>query len=607
MVNKINKFWICLSVSIFFTACGGSSGTPHIQNFPNSTSGSPVQPIPVPSPVPSPAPETPVEPVSVTPKIESEAEATRFLTFATFGATKTDIAELQSENIEDWLTDEFAKPASLTFDDVAAGQKGDTEGALFSYASHQYWDQMISSDDQLRQRMAYALSQILVYSDIQRVLLQRRRAHYQDILINNAFGNYRDLLQDVTYSPAMANWLTYEGNQKGDPVTGRMPDENYAREILQLFSIGVAELNLNGTLKRDSAGNEIETYTPDDIIGLSRVFTGLVVNTEGNTNVSTLNLNEQDIIGFGHDRPMIMLDSRHSTLEKSFLGTVIPENTPGDQSISIALDAIFNHPNVPPFIARQLIQRFTATDPTPSNVERVASAFKDGLFVTPSGRQFGTGQRGDLKATLAAILMDPDLHNEVVQDASLGKIKEPVLKVTNFVRALIDPTTVNSHNVIIFRNTATSDEGLGQHPFRSNSVFNFYRPGYVAPGTQSGDFDVVAPELQLLDATSSLGQNNVLAGFAFNSFRVYDSAIPTYVPNYSDEMALADNIPALVDHLDVLLTGQRLSSTERDAFISLLQNIDIRFDTNNETADRTVIARFATYLFLTSPTFSVTW
>lgn len=601
MYNKICRLWLCLTVSIILTACGGGSDSntsPSILEATISVIGT--------TPPPT-VPADPVEPVSITPRIETEAAAVRFLTFATFGATKTDIAALQSENIEDWLTAEFAKPASLTFDLIAAGQNGETPSAVFNYASHQYWDQMISSDDQLRQRMAYALSQILVYSDIQRVLFQRRRAYYQDILINNAFGNYRDLLQDVTYSPAMGNWLTYENNKKGDPVTGRMPDENYAREILQLFSIGVTDLNLDGTLRLDSTGNEVESYTSEDIIGLSRVFTGLRVDNSNNTNDTSLPLNQQETIGIGHDMPMIMNEADHSTLEKAFLGTIIPENTPGEQSISLALDAIFNHANVPPFIARQLIQRFTASDPTPAYVERVAIAFRDGLFVTPSGRQFGTGERGDLEATLAAILMDEDLHDEAVQDVSSGKIKEPVLKVTNYARALVDPSTIDSHNVILFRSTSTSDEGLGQHPFRSPSVFNFYRPGFIAPGTESGNSGVTAPELQILDATSALGQNNVLSDFAFNDFRIFDASIPTYIPDYSEEIILADDVPALVDHLDILLTGQRLSSEERDVFVSILEGMDIRLDTNNETADRTSIVRLATYLFLTSPTFSVTW
>lgn len=593
MFNKLSsRMWLSLTVSIALTACGGEVDFPTIDTIPVAT----VPTVP-----------TPVIPAPVTPKIETEEQAVQFLAYGTFGATKTEIATLQSVNIEDWLEAEFAKPASLTFEKVAAGQKGETSIALFNYASHQYWDQMILSDDQLRQRMAYALSQILVYSDKERVLFQRRRAYYQDILIENAFGNFRDLLEEVTYSPAMGSWLTYAGNKKGNENTGQMPDQNYAREILQLFTIGVADLNLDGTLKLDGSGNEIESYTGDDIIGLSRVFTGLNVNTDGNTNDSSLSTNQQDIIGFGHDRPMIMDDTDHSTLEKTFLGTTIPENTLGEESIGLALDAIFNHDNVPPFIARQLIQRFTASDPAPEYVERVATAFRDGVFLTPSGRQFGTGERGDLEATLAAILMEEDLYSEEGRTASFGKIKEPVLRLTGYARALVDPSTVNSHSIQLFRDTSSTDDGLGQHPFRSASVFNFYRPGYVAPGTESGDLGVVAPELQILDATATIGLNNYLADFAFNKIRRYSGTDATYVPDYTEEVALADDVPALVDHLDVLLTGGRLTSDERVAFVSILEGLEISFDTTDEAEDRNSVVELATYLFLTSPTFAVIW
>ena len=272
-----NRIAAILAAGLFVAACGGGGG---------SGGGGSVAPPTTPPPTGGGGSggggggggggsggggAPPTDPVL---SIDTSMDASRFLARTTFGGTKTDIAALTGTDPADWLAAEFAKPASLTLPDLLAEPR-DSEGELpGGRINTLYWDHIVSSNDQLRQRMAFALSQILVYSDAADSD-QPRRGFYQDILIRNAFGNFRDLLDDVTYSPAMGEWLTYLANRKGDPNSGRMPDENYAREILQLFSIGLVELNMDGTPRLNAQGQQIETYSNEDIEGLARVFTGL--------------------------------------------------------------------------------------------------------------------------------------------------------------------------------------------------------------------------------------------------------------------------------------------------------------------------------------------
>lgn len=531
-------------------------------------------------------------------QIKTEPEAVRFLARASFGASKSEIQSLQSTDAADWLAAEFAKPASLTLPTVLA-QERNTNGSIpFNRTSQLYWDHLVLSDDRLRQRMAFALSQILVFSDVESQSRQERRAYYQDIMIRNAFGNYRDLLQDVTYSPAMAHWLTYWRNRKGDERTGRMPDENYARELLQLFAIGVTELNMDGTPRLDGQGQEIETYTNDDIVGLARVFTGFSGKGE------SFYRSDDD----ADYNPLVMYEDQHSELEKTFLGTTILAGTSGTETIDQALDAIFAHPNVAPFVSRQLIQRFTASNPEPEYVETVALAFENGTYTSANGRRFGTGERGDLQATLAAVLLEEDLYVESTASVTTtGKIREPVLRFLHWVRAF-DVQNIDAQNEVRLRSTSDSAAGLGQQPFRSPSVFNFYRPGYVAPGTASGDADLTAPEFQLVDAVSSTGYLNFMTQFAFDRGGQVNNDIRTYVADYTEEIALTSDLPALVDHLDMLLTGERMSDREREEILAILQLLPINLNSDEtEDTDRLQIVQTAVSLVLNSPAFVVTW
>lgn len=535
----------------------------------------------------------PTDPVS---QIKSEVEAARFLARATFGGTKSEISALNGGDAADWIAREFSKPVSLTLPNVSALTRDEAGRLPADIVDSQYWDHIIGSEDQLRQRMAFALSQIVVYSDAAR-RDQALRAYYQDILIRNAFGNYRDLLEEVTYSPAMGEWLTYRGNRKGDPITGRMPDENYAREILQLFSIGLVELNMDGSPKLDGQGQQIETYSNDDIQGLARVFTGL--SWAGDT------FNEPPEAG--DIRQMVMFPEHHSELEKTFLGTTIPAGTAGDESIQIALDTIFEHPNTAPFISRLLIQRFTQSDPSPGYIQRVAMAFELGSFQAEGGQSFGTGKRGDLRATLAAILLDPATFASPEQSVGdeTGKVREPILRFTHWARAF-NVSGLDAHNETKLWDTSGTTNSLGQQAFSSPSVFNFYRPGYVAPGTSTGERDITVPEFQIVNESSSVGYLNFMTVFAFDRAAQNDNSIETYKPDYSDELALVDDPVALIDHLDNLLTGGRMSDDEKTDILDIITTLEVRTNSpSNTAADEKIIVQAAVALFLNSPSFAV--
>ena len=591
MRNKpINRVMAMLIAGLFVAACGGGGGS--------GGGGSAVPPTPPPSGGGGGGSGGGAPPTDPVLSIDTSMEASRFLARATFGGSKTEISALTGTDPADWLAAEFGKPVSLTLPDLLA-QPRDSEGRLPSERINSlYWDHIIVSNDQLRQRMAFALSQILVYSDAANSD-QAMRGFYQDILIRNAFGNFRDLLEEVTYSPAMGEWLTYRGNRKGDPNSGRMPDENYAREILQLFSIGLVELNMDGTAKLDGQSQQIETYSNADIEGLARVFTGL---SWGGGDFWD---EPQD----GGIREMEMYPEYHSELQKDFLGTTIVAGTPGDESIRIALDTIFDHPNVAPFISRQLIQRFTQSDPSPAYVERVATAFETGRFAAESGRQFGTGQRGDLQATLAAILLEPTLFQEPADGATItsGKVREPILRFTHWARAF-EIRNVDAHNEPILYDTRGSEEGLGQQAFRSPSVFNFYRPGYIAPGTNAGARNITVPEFQIVNETSSVGYLNFVTDFAFDGTEQRGGEINTYSPDYSDEIALAEDPQGLVDHLDDLLTGGRMSDVEKTDIVDIIETLEIRTNSQENTdRDRSDRVKAAVTLIINSPSYTVTW
>lgn len=555
-----------------------------------------------PAPVPSPGSPAVTPPPSAPPvnaggssvdMPDTDEDAARFLTQSTFGPTDASISAVRQEGYSAWIQRQLQAPQSFyTARVVARSLVEEKSSRLVSAASQAFWESAVVGDDQLRQRMTYALSQIVVASDAAGSPLQNRPtalAYYMDILSQNALGNYRDLLEEVTYSPAMGLYLTYLGNRKGDPENGRLPDENYAREIMQLFSIGLLELNPDGT---PQSGN-IETYTNEDIVGLARVFTGLGYKGDR----TRLNRADDDALY----SPMAIYPEEHSQLEKSFLGVTIPANTGAEESIDFALDTLFAHPNVAPFISRQLIQRLVTSAPSPAYVQRVASAFENGVYTLPNGDAIGDGRRGDLAATAAAILLDTEARQDVdAAPATFGKVREPVLRFLHWARAFELRSARAEEDGLL--PAMERPDRLGQHPFRAPSVFNFFRPGFVAPNSATSGSGLVAPELQIENEASAVGYANIMSRYVRDKTpEISGTSGDAFAPTFSAELPLADDVDALIDRLDLLLTYGRLTPETRERIRTILEAMEIR--ENSAEQDRDARVRMAVQLVVTSTEF----
>lgn len=561
-------------------------------------------------------------------RISTPEEASRFLAKASFGPSIEDINALVGMDADEWLRAEFDKPMSefqpamIAIMDNLASQTTDfvnrNNSPYNEYVNSELMLATIRNEDQLRMRMMFALSQIVVVGGDIATHDSRsgRGLLFLDALLKNSFGNYRNLLEEVTLTPAMAEWLTYINNEAGDPSIGREPDENYARELLQLFAVGLVQLNPDGTPVMDSNNQAIEIYDNEDISKLARVFTGYSYAGVGfgsvNGTVASRNL------------PLELYSNAHDQREKSFMGIDIPAGTSGEDSLQIALDGIMAHDNVPPFVSRQLIQRFTASHPTPEYVARVSVAFASGRFVSPNGTNFGAGVRGDLEATLAAILLDESQFIEVAaQSAISGKIQEPYLRFIRWVRAFDVSDFDRITRERLLGDNLGLAENLSMRFAASPSVFNFYRPGYVAPNTASGDQGLTTPEFQLLDATSAVGYANFMHDFVTDRSSVAnfcpspstnfpgtdpcnnDPQGPSFTPDYSIEIALADDAPALVDHLDLLLTGSTMTVQEKQDIINAMGVITVRIGTNNEAGDRLDRVHTAVLMTVLGPSFII--
>lgn len=506
-----------------------------------------------------------------------EASAVRFLNQATFGSTEADTASAQQQWRLGWMQAQFALPVERThWDRVAADQAAwlaedaarnpaNITNAVWDWS---VWEAYIGASDQLRKRVGYALSQIMVVSmegfAFGGTNNARVAAGYMDVLEKGAFGNFRELLEDVSLSPAMGYYLSHRGNRKADYPGGdtskpptRVPDENYAREVMQLFTIGLYELNPDGTLKLENDQPK-ETYGEDDVRGLARVFTGWDFIARSNPEWPRT--------------PMRHIAARHSAEEKTFLGVTIPAGTDGPASLKIALDTLFNHPNTAPFISKQLIQRLVTSNPSPAYVGRVSARFADN----------DQGVRGDMKSVIDAVLRDSEARSpaNITQPApSWGKLREPVLRYTTFARNF-----GGTFNGEIWRIGSLSDPAtaLGQSPLRSPSVFNFYRPGYVPPNTAIARGTLVAPEFQISTDTSLPGYVNFMQ-------RQLVNPAGALVYNYAAELALADKPGELLARLDRRLTNNAMSSATRDEIVATIAALPADTDASKLTRVRTAI------------------
>jgi uncharacterized protein (DUF1800 family) len=477
-------------------------------------------------------------------------DAARFLTQATMGANRTQIEQLKAKGYVEWLNSQFAMPIQTTRYDWLASQRDPQSGKLFNHIDFRFgqegfdaanWAKLLSAPDTLRQRVVFALSEILVISidGLDSYWPQFRAAAYLDLLEKHAFGNYRELLEAISTSPAMGQYLTFLGNEKANPVTGSNPDENYARELLQLFTIGLKELNIDGTVKLVN-GAPVETYTQNDISQLARVFTGWEWDPP------YVDRREPSFAR----RPMIQIPNRHETGESNFLGNTVPAGLDGKASLKIALDIIFAHPNVAPFISRQLIQRLVTSNPSPAYVARVAKVFNDN----------GNGVKGDMKAVITAILLDDVARNPAnINNPQFGKVREPILRFTAWARAFNISSANGTWDPGWVRN---SDWGLGQAMLHSPSVFNFFRPGYVPPNSAVANAGLVAPELQLTNEVSVFGYINFMQNKVerYSSLAKASNKDKNLGVNFSTLLQLAPDASKLVDEINLLLTASQLST-----------------------------------------------
>ena len=499
----------------------------------------------------TPAPTPPSPPAAPT-----AAEASRFLAQASMGATRAQIARVQSIGYAAWLDEQLALPASTSRWDflLAAGYADPVNKNSEAGFDASAWVKLVGAPDTLRQRVTLALSEIFVTAIDGLVgsgWRQFAAAAWLDLLEANAFGSHRSLLQQVSLSPAMGMYLTYRGSAKANATTGALPDENYARELLQLFTIGLLQLNADATPKL-VAGAVVETYGQTDITELARVFTGWEFDLAGLT--GTAATATPDFVR----RPMVQVASRYESGAKSFLGSTVPAGTAALASLTLALDVIAAHPNIAPFMSRQLIQRLVTSNPSPAYVARIAAVFADD----------GSGVRGNLRAVLRALLLDTEARTASTS-ASQGKLREPMLRFIGWARAW---SAASPSGAWAIGNTSDPGRGLAQSPLRSPSVFNFFRPGYVPPNTALGSAALAAPEFQIANESSVVGFVNFMQ-------RAVAGSIGDITPDYASLVALADDAKALVDEINLVIAANQLSAATCATLAAAVQTMATGTDT----------------------------
>lgn len=606
-ISIFSKNFTLACVLAGLVACGGESesllspdanpggDSPDNQPVPSQT----VPPLPgTPTPTPGTTPTatpagtpTPTAtPVAATPtpaprRARNNDEAVRFLLRTTFGPTQREIDALQATNYTSWLQQQF--DATPTYQTETVRKLIDENARDFPFLrsfrrSDAWFDTVINGEDQLRQRVAFALSQILVVSENEGVLVgyARSMANYNDVLIRNAFGNFRELLEEVTLHPAMGNFLSMRRNSKGNDEGTIQPDENYAREIMQLFTIGLKELNLDGTEKLDSRNRSIPTYGMPEVLAFARVFTGWNYENLRRFQSGFERPDSERLL-----KPMTPYEDFHDTGEKVLLnGTVLPANQDARTDLEMALDNLFNHPNVGPFIGKQLIQRLVTSNPSSAYVARVASVFNDN----------GRGVRGDLQATVRAILLDSEALLGYQNDPqNFGKLKEPLLKLTHLWRAF-GAEGAGGH-----LRYSQSNRDFAQKALAAPSVFNFFSPTFSQPGAiENGN--MVSPEFQIYTETTAISAQNRLRsyinGSRLNGTRA-ESGLHQINLNFDRAKRLANRPEELVKHFnDFLFAGQMSQQTQ-----------DILEDFINQTPmtdDGTLRVREGLFLAFASPDFA---
>ncbi|MES2935156.1 MAG: DUF1800 family protein, partial [Pseudomonadota bacterium] len=563
--------------------------------------------------------------------------AARFLRQATFGANSADILKVRKQGYNAWIDEQFAKPSVSHLATV----KADTKLIASPWAVTQpsIWKQYIEGDDQLRQRVSYALSQIFVVSQNNNTVGDAPcgLAQYLDVLNAGAFGNVRDLMMNVTLSPVMGEYLSMKESAKADPLLSTQPDENYAREVMQLFSIGLIMLNTDGSIKLDGNNNPIPTYTEDTVKEFARVFSGWTFAGQNQADPwkwlypdlwhSDAAIRSQKSCA-AWSTPMVpWVTSFRNSIDKGFISgpahdmyektllvydgapnTILPSanfnHAPTDaelaqfvrDDLNKAIDNIFNHPNVGPFLAKQLIQRLVTSNPTAQYIQRVALKFNDN----------GSGVRGDMKAVIKAILLDDEARSaNTAKQPNYGKLTEPVIRFTQMHRAFNARRAGGYYDLWDFSNATA----LNQNPLKAPSVFNFYHADYTPAGPlASANLD--GPEFEITNASSVAGfadfsKWGIIGGFDHGSSTVANRMIP----DYSFYTSIADSATKLVDELDLLLCSGSINPTFKAALVTSVGKIAVRANTSGDPTrnakDRLERVNMALWLIINSPDYSV--
>ncbi|HEU5080219.1 MAG TPA: DUF1800 family protein [Opitutaceae bacterium] len=480
------------------------------------------------------------------------AEASRFLAQATFGPTKASIDDVIAKGYAAWIDEQITLPASshrvatkMDFDAFNTNEEVKKPNGQNRQAA--WWNIAVTGKDQLRQRVAFAFSELFVISDENGKVKnwQEGAANYYDLLAKDGLGNFRTLLEDVTLSPMMGVYLSHVRNSKATATTE--PDENYAREVMQLFTVGLNQLQPDGTLKLDASGAAIPTYDQKTVSETARVFTGWQFNTP--------KPNRNNFRGGGGEledyiEPMTLNPLFHDDGPKTIIGGLtLPAAQGGAKDLKDTLDALFNHPNTPPFVARHLIQRLVTSNPSPGYIYRVAQVFADN----------GSGVRGDLAAVVKAVLLDYEARSpQVAASQTFGKLKEPLLRVTALLRAFNGAAGNGRYNIF------NAESTLAQAPLRSPTVFNFFEPNYVVPGplAQAG---LYAPERQILTDTTAISIANTL--FTYINAKPDDTTISL---DYSG-LPSPKSPSELVDQLNILLCAGSMPAATQERIVSALK------------------------------------
>ncbi|TAE78468.1 MAG: DUF1800 family protein [Verrucomicrobia bacterium] len=549
--------------------------------------------------------------------VPSDEQASRFLAQASFGPTMSKIAGLKAlgpDAYEKWIDAQLAVPPSFlrSYIDLLTSRMASdaaatnytvfphfvtpqTSFAMYRENVNTVWmRQALFAPDELRQRTAWALSQIVVVGP-QCNSYGIAAADWYDTVIRNSLGSYRTLLYEIAVHPWMGWYLSHIGNRKANPDLNQMPDENFAREIMQLFSIGLWELNMDGTRKLDAEGRPIPTYDSDDIEQLARVFTGLDLQA-GATGQGAYAVAPMRMIDSRHDIGDAVSVSVYGAAEKNFLGASLPSfaNDPGRtglDDVNDAVDILINHPSCPPFVCTNLIQHLVTSNPTPAYVGRVSAVFADD----------GNGTRGNLAAVIKAILLDPEARDFAASlDPVAGRLKEPMLRTVAVARAFgAGSATPALHDLTGIQFWSPAKESVFsdflEYPFEYPSVFNFYEPGYSRPG-EIRDLGLFSPEFEIMNALTATTVPNRLWSFVRNGFH---NGNPAVTPSFKLELdplrGLTPDTGRLLDRVNLLLCHGSLSPEGR---VRMRETIDHWIASDANWKDR---ADLAIYLALVSP------